>query len=158
MARNMQFINNFRILDAIAYGNRSAGTSDLEGETADVQNDSCICALVEFGAIVAAAVTSLVWQESDDNNVWSDVDGTDVTVAADADNTYFATELHKPLKRYARIKVNRATQNATLRSAQYIIGGPRKAPTHKTEGEVGAGDGYGTEYSVHQFIGGQGAA
>ena len=159
MARNMQFIPNFRILEAVAHGNRAAGTSNLHGAKVDMQNDTCICALIEMGGITATAVTSIGWQTSDDDGVtWTEAPDTDVTVAATDDDEYFVSEYHKPLSRWVRVTISRATANAALRSAQYILGGPRKSPTHKTSGEVGAGDGYGTEYSVHQFIGGQGAA
>ena len=155
--RNMQFVPNFRILDAIAQTSRSAGSSDLNGKAIDCQNDACIVALVEMAAITAGAVTSLKWQGSDDNTTFVDLDGMSVSVAADQDNEYFVLELHKPLNRYNRLVVERSTQNAAIRSAQYILGGPRKAPTF-VDGDAGSGDGYGDTYTLAQFIGGQGAA
>ena len=168
--RNMQFVPNFRIVEAIAQGNRSAGSSNVNGVSLDCQNDSCVVALVEFGAITAGAVTSLQWEGSDDGSTWAALDSMNTPVAADDDNQYFVTELHKPLNRYNRIVVRRATQNATIRSAQYIVGGARKVPTN-VDGDAGHGDGYGVRghtvagaeqasgtYNLSQFIGGQGEA
>ena len=75
---------------------------------------------------------------------WSTLDATEVDVGAGDDNEYFLLDLHKPQNRYNRIRVNRGTANAALRSAQYIIGGHRKAPEDS-----------GTNYNAYFHIGGE---
>lgn len=149
--RNMNFTPNFAIQEMVAQGNRSAGTTDLNGITADCQDYDCITGVVEMGTITASAVTTLKWQGSDDDSTFVDLEDVEVSVAATDDNEYFVLELHHPLNRYNRVVIERATANAALRSAYYILGGPRKAG-----GNMAAE--YPQEANVHFFIGGQGPA
>ena len=66
MAKNMNFSKNHALQEAITTSNRAAGTNNINGITMDCQNAECVVAIVEFGTISATAVTSLVWQGSDD--------------------------------------------------------------------------------------------
>ena len=126
----MNFTPNMSIEEAIASGDRSAGTSDINGETVDFQGWlGSVVAVVEFGTIAATAVTSLKWQGSDNGTAWKDLVGTEVAVPANDDDEYYVVELHFPRHRYNRIVVERGTANAAVRSAQYILCGPRKAVT-----------------------------
>ena len=142
--RNMNFTPNFAMQEMVATANRAAASTDLNGITADCQDWACIVGLVEFGTISANAVTTVRWQGSDDDSAWVDLEGTELSVAANDDDEYFVNELHFPLNRYNRIVIERATANAAIRSAQYIFGGPRKAPVD-----------YPSDYTVKFNIGGQ---
>jgi len=82
-----------------------------------------------FGAIVAGAATSVEVHESDDDSSYAALAGSKVTVADSDDNKLVYVEIVKPLKRYLKMVVNRATQNATLDGIVAILSGPGKAPT-----------------------------
>ncbi len=103
--------------------------------------DSCLF-LASFGAIVSGAATSVKVQQSSDDGVadgYSDLEGTSVTVADDDDNQVVAVEVVKPQKRYLKMIVSRATQNATLDGIVAILSGAKHVPTtHDSATVVGS--------------------
>ena len=102
-----------------------AAASELDGVAADVGGWDTITALVKFGVIAAAAVTSIKWQGSEDNSTWADLKGSKQTVTPTDDNKWFVMVLQRPKHRYVRIVITRATTNATVSTAVYIFSGPR---------------------------------
>ena len=113
-----------------------AASTDLNGSTLDMQNYDSVLMLVRMGAITGSAVTSVRAQqgENSDGSSMADLEGTDITIADDDDDEIFAIDIIKPEKRYVRVVVKRATQNAVVTGAEYIQTGPRKQPVSQGSG------------------------
>ncbi|CAB4192401.1 hypothetical protein UFOVP1236_32 [uncultured Caudovirales phage] len=95
----------------------AAGTSAITSTAVDTQTFEGVRFLVMIGPVVAGAVTSIKIQQSDDDGVadgYSDLLGTSQTIADDADNTHIYVDIYRPGKRYLKLVVSRATQNATI--------------------------------------------
>ena len=150
--KNMNFTPNFFGQEMVAHGNRTAAATNLNGTSVDCENVECLTAIVEFGTISATAVTSLQWQNSDDNSAWADIEDASASVPANDDNEYYVMELIKPEKRYNRLVVERGTANAGLRSAQYWAGGLRYTRGASDDGSF-AYSNYPAEYHVNVHIG-----
>lgn len=131
------FTENNKISTAITVANGAAGTSAINGTALDTAGFDGGVAIVEFGPIVSGAVTSIKLQQSDDTggspDDFTDVTGTSQTVADDADNTRFVIDFKRTTKRYVRVVVSRATQNATC-AAIYIQYGARTKPVTQGSG------------------------
>ncbi|MBZ5638515.1 MAG: hypothetical protein LAO51_07105 [Acidobacteriia bacterium] len=97
--------------------------------------DTCLF-IVAFGAITTGAATSVKVQQSSDDGVadgYSDLTGTSVTVADDQDNKLCYVEVARPLKRYLKLLVLRATQDSVVDGIFAILGGAHEIPTtHST--------------------------
>lgn len=117
----------------------AAGTTDINGTTLDMANFEEVLVVVQFGAIVSGAVTSIKWQEGDASDLTdaADVAGTAQTVADTDDDKVFFINIIKPRSRYGRVVVDRGTQNATC-SAMYYLKGARTVPV--TDGTNVAGE------------------
>ena len=98
-----------RVSNAVA-----AGTSDINSSSLDMLNFLAVEFTVAFGAITSGAVTSVKLQGSDDDSSWSDLTGTDQTVADDDDDQLFILDCPHPRHRYIRCVVGRGTQNAVV--------------------------------------------
>lgn len=134
----MNFSKNFRIEQAITPTAGVAGTADINGATCDLQAYSGMIAIVTMGAILSTAVTSVKLQESSDGSTWADLTGSAITIADTDDEKVYYLELANPIKRYARVLVDRGTANATVAAAEYISYGASKAPV--THGTVVSGE------------------
>lgn len=101
---------------AITIAAGAAGATGVNGATLDMSGFGGVRAVVLFGPIVAGAATSLKWQQDTDSGMGTaeDVEGSAQTVADSNDNTVFISDLIRPTKRYVRLVVSRATQNATV--------------------------------------------
>lgn len=128
-------------VQAVTVAAGAAGTSAINGTTVDLSGFEEILVVVQVGPVVSGAVTSLKWQEGDDSGLSdaADVLGTSVTIADDDDNEVKFLHIIKPRKRYGRVVVSRATQNATV-AAMYFLAGARTVP---------ATDGTGVEGESH---------
>ena len=107
----------------------AAGTTAINGAVLDMSGFEEVAVVVQFGAIVSGAVTSIKWQEGDASDLSdaADVAGTSQAVADDDDDTVFRINVIKPRSRYGRVVISRATQNATC-SAMYYQAGARTLP------------------------------
>ena len=121
---------NTAITAAITPTNGAAGTSDINGATLDMLGFDSVLIICTTGTITASAVTSIKAQQGDQSDAsdMSDLLGSAQTIADDDDEDLFVIALIKPQKRYVRLVVDRATQNAVVASATYIQFSPRKAP------------------------------
>lgn len=130
----MNFTKQNRIEIAISPTNGAAGTTDITGATCDLQGAlGGVTMLVEMGAITGTAVTSIKAQESADGSTWADLEGTSQTIADTDDEKAYYIEITRPLKRYARVYVDRGTANAVVSAAFYLVHGLRESnPTHGT--------------------------
>ncbi len=102
----------------------AAGTSDITSSTVDTANAEGVRFIVQMGAIVSGAVTSIKVQHSDTTTSgdFVDVAGTAQTIADDDDEEVFISDIHKPTKRYVRLIVDRGTQNATCSAIAEVYG------------------------------------
>lgn len=127
-------LSNIKLVQAATITAGAAGTSDVNGSTVDMSGFEEVMAIVQFGAIVSGAVTSIKWQEGDasDMSDAADVTGTAQTIAATDDDKVFYIHVIKPRGRYGRVVIDRGTQNAEC-SAMYLLGGAKTLPvTHGT--------------------------
>jgi hypothetical protein len=123
-----------------------AAATAITGSTIDTNGFSGVLILVHFGAIVTGAVTSFKVEHSDNSDMSSNADilGTNQTVTDTDDNKVFFVDIKTPVKRYVRLLVSRATQNATV-SAVALPYGPSDAPiTQTATGERFVGPASGT--------------
>lgn len=131
----MNMSKNFKVSIAIAPAAGVAATSDINGATLDMSGWDGVLMLTTFGVITGSAVTSIKAQQDSASGMGTaaDLEGTGQTIADDDDEKTFYIDLYKPLERYVRLVVPRATQNAVVASAIYIQYRASKAPvTHGT--------------------------
>lgn len=119
-----------KISQAITPTNGAAGATDINGAIFDMQDFEGNLIEVIFGAITAGAATSIKVQHGDAANLSdaADLEGTSQTIADTDDDKVFYIDLVKPTKRYGRLVVKRATQNAVVQSATYHQYGAKKTP------------------------------
>lgn len=131
------FTENNKISTAITIAAGAAGTAAINATALDTAGFDGGAAIVEFGPIVTGAVTSIKLQQSGDSggspDDFTDITGTSQTVADDADNTRFVIDFKRVTKRYVRVVVSRATQNATC-AAIYVQYGARTRPVTQGTG------------------------
>ncbi len=144
----MNISKNVKISEAVSVTNGAAGTTDIEGTALDMTGFEGVLMMVQMGAITGSAVTSIKAQEGEESDLSDAADllGTSQTIADSDDEDVFYIDLYKPVERYVRLYVSRATQNAVL-SATYIQYGPAKMPTSHgstVNGELHAGPAQGT--------------
>lgn len=113
-----------------------AGTTAINGTVIDAANAEGVLFLVRMGAITAGAVTSIKVQHGDQSNLSdaADLAGTGQTIADTQDDQIFVVDVKKPLKRYIRLVVSRATQNAVVASAEALVYGLRSVPFSQPTG------------------------
>jgi len=134
----MQLSKNCKVIQVITPTAGAAGTTAIEGTVVDTQGYGGAMFITTFGAIVTGAATSLKVQQGTDATVTdaADLAGTSQTIADDDDGQVFVSDIKKPLERYLRLYVSRATQNATVASAEVILYDPVDAPTTMTSATV----------------------
>lgn len=98
-----------RLSEAVA-----AGTSDVTSDAVDMQGFLSAEFMVALGAITAGAETAVRLQGSSDGASWSNLEGTDVTVADDEGGTLVIIDLSRAKHRYVRCVVDRGTENAAV--------------------------------------------
>lgn len=144
MARQYTTHDKFtRISNAVA-----AGTTDVECTAIDMQGFESVVFGIMVGAITANAVTGAHVQQSSDNGVadaFSDLAGTAVSIADDDDNGMVLVEVVKPQKRYVKLIIDRATQNAVVDGAFALQYNGRKEPVTQPVSIVATGVTYSPE-------------
>lgn len=100
-----------RVSNAVA-----AGTTAINSDVVDTQGYDGVEFLVPFGAIVTNGVQSVKAQSGDQSDLSdaADMSGSSITVEDDDDNKVARVNVIRPLKRYVRCVVSRATQNSTV--------------------------------------------
>lgn len=108
----------------------AAGTSAVNGSTIDMQGFDGVIFVAAVGTLTASQVTSLKAQEGDTASPTADLAGSLVGPLADADsNKLLVLDIYRPLKRYMRAVLNRATANAVVDGIWAIQYCGEKAPT-----------------------------
>jgi hypothetical protein len=127
MPQEVPAIKVTRVLNAVA-----AGTTAQNGSVIDMADYEGVVFLAAFGALTATQVTSLKAQHGDQSNLSdaADLAGTLTGPMADADsNKTLVLDINRPVKRYIRVVVNRATANAVIDGVVAIQYSPKKKPT-----------------------------
>lgn len=129
-----QLSEGCKAVPAITTTAGAAGASAINGATVDMLGYAGVLITVTFGAIVTGAVTSVKVQQDNDPAMGTAADllGSGQTVLDSADDTLVMIDIAKPTKRYIRLVVSRATQNATVGAANYLLYGGRTRPATQT--------------------------
>lgn len=116
-----------RVMNGVA-----AGTSVQTSSVIDTQGYEGVKIYTAFGTITSGAVTSVKIQQSSDDAVadaYDDLTGSSITVADTDDNKVTVHDMYRPGKRYLKVVVSRATQNAVIDGVVAVLYGARKKPT-----------------------------
>ena len=122
-----------RVMNAVAAGQTVQNSSSV-----DMSDAECVTFIASFGTISASAVTNIKAQQSDDDGSaddWTDLeDSQGATLTPTTDNSkVLVLEVVRPLKKYVRCVVNRATGNAVIDGVVAIKTHLRVSPaTHDT--------------------------
>lgn len=95
----------------------AAGSAVINGAGVDMAGFDAVCFVIPFGAIVTGGLQSIKAQQSDDDgsaDAYSDLEGTNQTIADTDDDKTRYIDIVLPTKRYVRPVVSRATQNSTI--------------------------------------------
>jgi len=112
-----------------------AGTTAINGTAIDSANAEGVLFVVRMGAITSGAVTSVKAQHSDvSGSGYEDIADTNQAIADTADDSLVCIDLRRPAKRYVRIVVSRATQNAVVADATAMVYGARSQPVTQPAG------------------------
>lgn len=113
----------------------AAGATGINGSVIDMAGWDGVVMLVQFGTITAGAVTSIKAQQDTVVGMGTAADllGTGQTVVDTADDTVFGIDIRRPSKRFLRLVVSRATQNAVV-GATYIQYRGRNRPAVQPAG------------------------
>lgn len=129
-----------RVLNAVA-----AGTSAQTSSVIDTAGYDGVKIYSAFGAITAGAATSVKLQQSSDDgssDAYSDLEGSSITVADDDDNQVVIHDLYRPLKRYIKVVISRATQNAVIDGVLAVRYGAKKLPATNDSSTIVALESY----------------
>lgn len=135
------FGDDSKIIIASTTTQGAAGSTAITSATVDTLGFNECTFMVPLGAIVSGAVTSLkVQQSSDDGSAddYSDLLGSNQAIADTDDDKLKYVTIVRPQKRYLKLVVSRATQNATIGGIIAILGMPRTRPV--TQGTNVAGE------------------
>lgn len=130
-----QIVNkDIKIVPCVTITAGAAGTSAINGSVIDFADALGALIVVQTGAIVSGAATSIKFQHGDAANLSdaADVLGTAQTIADTDDDKVFFIDVKQPVKRYGRLVVSRATQNATVSAVAYVYGNRSKPVTQAT--------------------------
>jgi hypothetical protein len=139
LAQKAFLIDEAKMTIAITPTAGAAGTSTINGATLDMAGWDGVLIVVPFGTIVSGAATSIKAQQGLDSGCsdCADLAGSGQTVIDTADDTTFYIDLRRPLERYVRVVVLRATQAATVGGATYIQYKGRGKPATQGAGVSG---------------------
>ena len=114
-----------RVMNAVA-----AGTNDTQDSTAlDMSGWDGVVFIALFGTLSATAVTDIRAQEGATSTPATDLAGTKISATPGThDNKALILDIYRPLKRYIRCRVTRATANAVIDGIIAIQYRGKKAP------------------------------
>jgi hypothetical protein len=126
------FSHDVKIVQAVTVTAGAAGTSAINSSVIDMSGYGAVCFIVQFGAIVSGAVTSIKAQQDITSamSTAADLAGTNQTVADTADDTVFYVDIRNPQKDFVRLVISRATQNATCSAIAVLYRSRIKPTTH----------------------------
>lgn len=115
----------------------AAGTGDtINGTVIDMQNYDAAAFYVMLGTIATGGVATVRLQQGalSDGSDMANMTGQSVVFNDTDDNLMAVLEVNRPIKRYVRCTITRATANVTIDGAVCVLhGGRKKAPAaHST--------------------------
>ncbi len=121
---------NTKVSTAVTPAAGVAAQTAINGSTLDMAGFESVKMQIRMGVITGSAVTSVKAQQGDESDLSDAADllGTSQTIADDDDNEIFIIDLVKPAKRYVRLVVSRATQDAVVAEGHYEQYNGKKAP------------------------------
>ena len=129
-----QFSHDSKVVQAVTVTAGAAGTTAINSTAIDMSGFGGVCFIVQFGAIVAGAATSLKAQQDTTAamSTAADIAGSNQTILDTDDDKVFYLDIRSPQKDFVRLVISRATQNATC-SAIAVLYRARVHPvTHGT--------------------------
>lgn len=125
-----QLISGTKFLPAVTVTAGAAGATDITGTVIDTAGFEGVAFIVQLGAIVSGAVTSIKVQEcATSGGTFTDVTGATLTIADTDDEDIKVIDYRRPTQRYVLLYVDRATQNATLTAIAALYGSRDKIVT-----------------------------
>jgi len=107
----------------------AAGVTAVNSDAVDMAGYESVLFLVNAGAITATGVQSINAAESDTvGGTYTDLAGSKVVVADDDDNQAFWVEVKRPLQRFVRLEIARATANSDFGPIWAFQYGPSVKP------------------------------
>ena len=107
----------------------AAGTTAVNSTGVDMQGYEGVVFLVSAGVIVAGGVQSINAAQGDTlGGTYDDLAGSKVTIADDDDDQLFAVEIVRPVDRFVRLEIARATQNSAFGPIYAFRYGASKKP------------------------------
>ena len=115
------FSDDVSVVQAITITAGAAGTTAINSTAIDTAGYDGVCFVIQFGAIVAGAATSIKAQQDTVTGMGTaaDILGSNQTIVDTADDTVFYYDIKRPSKQFVRIVISRATQNATCSAMAY---------------------------------------
>lgn len=128
------FSHDTKIVQAITVTAGAAGTSVINSTAIDMGGYGAVCFIVQFGAIVAGAATSIKAQQDTTAAFGAPADllGSNQTIADTDDDKVFYVDIREPQKDFVRLVISRATQNATCSAIAVLYRSRVKPTTHGT--------------------------
>lgn len=135
-----QLISGTKFLPAVTVTAGAAGSTDITGTVIDTASFEGVAFIVQLGAIVSGAVTSIKVQEcATSGGTFTDVSGATLTIADTDDEDIKVIDYRRPSQRYVLLYVDRATQNATLTAIAALYGSRDKIVTQVAASTVVVG-------------------
>ena len=131
-------LKNVKITRAVAA--TAAGTTDVNGSTIDTAGYDGVMFVLDVGTLTATQVTSMRAQQGllSDASDMADLEGTIAGPMADGDGSKFLViDVFRPLERYVRVIVDRATANAVLNGGVAILYSAHNKPVTQSTGAGG---------------------
>jgi hypothetical protein len=131
----MLFGHDIKIVQAISLTAGAAGTTAINGAAIDMAGFDGVVFVVQFGAIVGTAVTSIKVQQDTTAAFGAPADllGSGQAVADTDDNKVFYVDVKAPRKDFVRLVVSRATAAATVSAMAFLYGSRSRPVTHGTD-------------------------
>lgn len=125
-----------RVLNGVAAGFGDEKVSAV----VDMQNLAGVVFIGVFGALTATAVTKMRVEQSDaaDGSGMVKLVGSEISIAVADANKMLVVDVKKPLKRYVRAVISRATADAVIDGVVAVQYGPRKAPVFQPASVAGS--------------------
>jgi hypothetical protein len=119
-----QLTNITKYTSAVSVTAGAAGATAVNGDIIDTAGFEGAAFLVQVGAVVAGAVTSvkLTGSAAADMSGAADIAGLSLTIADTDDGGIKVLDYRRPAYRYLRLVVSRATQNATVTAIAALYG------------------------------------
>lgn len=132
---------NAKISQAITPAAGVAAQTAINSTSVDMQGFESVLFILTMGAITAGGAQSINAAQSADDSSFADLEDTGQTIADDDDGNVFYIDVVKPIDRYVRLEVARATQDSVVASCEAIqYGTPSARKTPTTHGSTVSGE------------------